>query len=45
MKIYANFNEHEYVYNSFYKDDLHHLLHNENTKPVKKVAAGSFKNN
>lgn len=41
MKIYANFNEHEYVYNSFYKDDLHHLLHNEQEQNFDVTALGN----
>ena len=41
MKIYANFNKHEYVYNSFYKDDLHHLLHNEQEQDFNVTALGN----
>ncbi len=40
MKIFANFNEHEFEYESVYKDALHHLLHDSEECAYDAVSLG-----
>ena len=40
MKIFANFNEHEFEYESVYKDELHRLLHNNEECEYDAVSLG-----
>ena len=40
MKIFSSFNEHEYIYESGFKDDLHYLLYNNQAQHYDVSALG-----